>query len=161
MAKRFRFRLEPVLKIRKSGRDEQRRVVAERVRAVRSAREAVSDLERGVTETLARARRTRGDAVIDVGLELQEQRWRLGLHRRIHRSTQQMAEANDSLAAARQELARRSRDVKAIEKLRERRWQAHRLAEARSERLDADEAASQAYVRRTGMASGVGIVMQT
>lgn len=160
MAKRFRFRLEPVLGIRITGRDKQRRVVAERVRALQTTRDAVAELERGVTATLTQARQTRGSVVIDVSLELQEQRWRLGLHRRIHMMNRQMAEANDSLAAARKELARRSRDVKAIEKLRERRWEAHRLSEARAERLEADEMAIQAYVRGTGGAPIVEIAMQ-
>ena len=159
MAKHFQFRLAPVLKIRKAGRDQQRRVVAERVRTLQSTREALAELEGGVTATLAQARQTRGVAVIDVGLELQEQRWRLGLHRRIHETVRQMDENHASLAAAREELARRSRDVKAIEKLRERRRETHRLAEARSERLEADEMATQVYVRQTRAASTAGSVM--
>lgn len=160
MAKRFQFRLEPVLRVRKARRDEQRRMVAQHARALQLHREAIAELEGRVSATLTQARQTRVGAVIDVGLELQEQRWRLGLRRRIHMAMQQMNESTVSLANAREELARRTRDVKAVEKLRERRWNAHRLAEERTERRDADETAAQMYIRRAGGTSTSGAAMQ-
>jgi len=145
MAKRFQFRLEPVLLIRKAKQNEQRRVVADRARACQSAREVLASLESRVAETLTHARQSRSKPIIDVGLVLQEQRWRLGLHRRIHATVQQMNDADRELADARSELAKRSQEVKAIEKLRERRWAAHQLTEARAARKQEDEIAVQSF----------------
>ena len=83
MAKRFTFRLDPVLALRQRREDEQKRVVAQRLRQLQRSRDQLNDLYRRAADTLVRARRQREEQRLDVGTALQEQRWRLHLGRQV------------------------------------------------------------------------------
>ncbi len=148
MAKRFRFRLEPLLKLRKGREDEQKRAVASRVGELQRCVEHLAQLHRGVDETIARAREDRGAERLDVPTALAEQRWRLHLKRCITQQQGQVQGVQALLNGDRAELVRRSRNRKVIETLRQRQWQEHAAAQAREERAESDEIGAQAYRRR-------------
>ncbi len=159
MAKRFTFRLEPVLKVRKAREDEQKRVVADWTRQVDEARRVVTrwraELSRSVVDAEHRRRRPR----LDAGMAMHGLLWNEHLNRRIVLQEERVRGLADSLASARQELTRRAAEVKAIEKLRERRLAAHRLNEQRADRSQADELAVQMFLR-TRARGGATVLMR-
>lgn len=148
MAKRFTFRLEPVLALRQQREDQQRRVVGERLRSLQQSRAVMRELHRTVEEALARTRRDRQDQRLDIAAALQAQRWRWYLDRRIARQHADIDRIQSVLNEERAELARRAKDRKALQMLRDRRHDEHIAAQARFERLEMDEIAAQRYVRR-------------
>ena len=149
MAKRFVFRLEPLVTVRKAKEAEQQRVVAERVRRAQQCINELATLREKLSQTVGEARRTRRRRRMYIGMELQEQRWRAHLKRRIALQEEKLAVQGQSLAEARRELARRSMELKVIEKLRQRRLEEYRQEVQREERIDSDELATQMFIRRS------------
>ena len=147
MAKRFRFRLEPLLTLRKRREDQQQRVVAQRLAQLQRSRELLRDLHRRVDDTVVWARQDRRREQLDVGSALQEQRWRWHLQRRIVQQREEIEDIQTGVHEERAELARRSKDRKAIQKLRERQQAEHLANQARQERMEMDEFASQMHQR--------------
>ncbi len=148
MAKRFRFRLEPVLTLRQRSEDMQRRVVADRLRDLLRGREAMMELRRGVADAISQTRRDRVEERLDIAAALQGQRWRLHLARRIARQQADIDRIQSALRADREELARRSKDRKALETLRDRKHAEHVTEQARREQMEMDEIATQFRIRR-------------
>lgn len=148
MPKRFRFRLEPVLRLRRRAVDEQMRVVGEQLRRLGRCRETMAKLRRQVDELLTRSRVERSNTDVDIGMQLQEQRWRLHLKRRIAKQAERLLEMAGVLRSAQAKLADLSKDVKVIEKLRERQYRTFSEEQSREERLEADEQAMQIFLRR-------------
>ncbi len=148
MAKRFKFRLAALLDLRKRREEEQRRVVARRVREIQRSRGALSELHRRVDDAMAQARRDCDRPAIDVASVLQGQRWRAHLKRRIGEQCAEIDGLASLLRDERMGLARRATERKAIEKLRERRLAEYHAARRRRERFEEDEIASNLCERR-------------
>ncbi len=148
MAKRFTFRLETVLTLRKRSEDRQRRAVAERLRDLQQSRERLSGLHQRAADTIARVRSGRRQDEFDVLRARQEHQWHGHLKRRIADQRQEIKDLQTTLDRERAELARRSKDRKAIDKLRERQLLAHQTEQNRRERAESDECATQMFMRQ-------------
>ncbi len=144
----FHFRLETLLTVRKRTRDEHRRVVADCLRRVQQCVTTMESLRRREQETMVDARQSREHTTMDVSLVLQEQRWRMHLQRRVSRILDLIKTREAELDVARNALAERTRDVKALERLREKRESEYRYEEARKEQTSQDELAAQMVVQR-------------
>jgi flagellar FliJ protein len=147
MPKPFTFRLETVLRLRKRIEDEQRRVVAAEAQAWEACRQNIDTLRSQVARSIDGARAARLHERVDTFMALQEQRWRLRLHRRIAEKNGELRDLEAKLRTQRQELARRSKERKVIEKLKARRWAEHRGQLARAEQADCDEIGAQVFLR--------------
>ncbi len=148
MAKRFTFKLDPVLKVRQRKEDEQRRVVA-------SCHRDVQNCEAGIDATSSELSNSRVNAVahraqdsVDVHWEQRNIAWQQMLVARIIRAKDKLARLQSALHNAQLELADRSKDVKALEKLREKRLAEHQLQVDREEQRDTDEIAANIVTRR-------------
>ena len=148
MAKRFVFRLETVERLRKQARDEQRRVVADAVRALASAESRAASLNEQLRAMVDRARGERQTDHLDIAALRGNQMHRNWLHRRIMESTEEIAKAQVRLDAERAKLGEATARLKVLEKLRERRWSRHLVEVAREEQTIASEIAVQGFVRR-------------
>ena len=149
MAKRFRFRLEGVRKVRSHERDARRREVANAVRAVTSVEEQIDQLERGLRAAVEQTRSEQlTPGVVDVPSFRGDRFYRNQLQIRILELHATLAQKQDELAACREKLSLSSKRLKAIEKLREKKWLRHRTEINREERTDNDEFAVQRYLRR-------------
>ncbi|MFW5857811.1 MAG: flagellar export protein FliJ [Planctomycetota bacterium] len=144
MARRFRFRLEPVLRYR--GRIEE-----ERMRDFALAQGRVVEQERQLEEIASEkaehqeeiARLSREGVAVDQILEF---------HRYINTLNVRAALGQRELAVRREELDRRRADLlearkdhRALELLKERRWEDHRREEAREEADLVNELAIQRF----------------
>jgi flagellar protein FliJ len=142
----FRFRLETLLKLRRAALDQQRAKLAEIYRAEAALKEQQEALDRQTAEAQAARRAAGGEGSLDVDAVLQSQRfqWSLQAQRTVlAEHERRLAEARD---AQRQSVIAADRDVKVLEKLRERRLAEHRRDECLQDVKLMDEAA--ARVRR-------------
>lgn len=147
MARRFQFRLETVLRLRREREQTQQRVVAERVRALGTAQGRLRAAGEQLIEAVAAARGDRGDGRLDV-TQLARQRFWIGHLQRILTEEEQAShEIAHRLAAERRRLAELARDRRAIELLRERQERRHRDEIARAERIELDEVATVTWRR--------------
>ncbi len=148
MARRFRFRLEAVQRIRTDERDRRRRVVAEAVRAIQSVQQRIDDCNEQLRASVDRTSDLQRSQRIDMP-SLRSQRYYAGyLHGQLLLAGEELATRQAELDARRGELTDATKRLRAVEKLRDRQWERHRQKLVREEQVDADEAASQKYVRR-------------
>ena len=147
MAKRFQFRLEVVRKLREQARDMQRRVVADAVREVRGVEERVDQLTDQLRATVELTRGEQQTQKLDVPSLRGHQFYRNWLHRRIWESNLELGEKRAKLDTERGKLGEASARLKAIEKLRDKRWARHTTQVHREEQAAMDEVAVGGFIR--------------
>lgn len=138
MATRFRFRLEGLLKLRKSLEEDARRHLALRI-AERD--EVQRDLERLQSETAqaVEARRTEAGAVLDLERWKAIERFLVVQERRIALRHQDLDQAEQRIQEARQRLTRAHQEHLMLVRLKERRQAQHTLDAEREEAVLLDE----------------------
>ena len=147
MARRFRFRLETVRKIRERERDAHRRVVAEKARAVEATCDRIAALTDGMDDNRSGSRTARRAQRLSISLlrgQVFHQAW---LTRVVESTGVELETRRGELHVERGKLAAASKRLKVIEKLRERQWEQHKADLAREEIQAGDEAAQQVFWR--------------
>lgn len=147
MAKRFQFRLEMVERIRRTARDEQRRVVAEKLRRVRGIEEQLAELRDRYEANVESMRTLQRATVLDGAAIRAQQYYRGQLDRMTGAISSELEKAEAELKRERDELAERTKQLKAIEKLHERRRKQYEAEQRRREQIESDEQSVQAYRR--------------
>ncbi len=147
MARRFRFRLDVVERVRRSLRDAQQRVVAEAARAVAAARNRETSWTNDLQGSFAGSRMIQSSARIDMTCLLTYQLHRGWLRRTIESAGAEVLEKLHKFEEERTKLAEASKHLKVIEKLRERQWQRHVQEIKREEQAVNDEAAVHMFLR--------------
>ena len=148
MARRFRFRLETVRKMRQQERDVQQREVARAAGEVGRVEDQISILSGQLKGTLAESRGVQSQAGVNLSLLRGHHYYRGWLHRCLLESKIDLGDCKVRYEAERSKLAEKSKRLKVIETLRERQWQQHRRDLAREEQATSDEAALQMHRRR-------------
>lgn len=148
MARRFRFRLETVRRLRKQTMDAQRRVVAVAVRAVTLVEERIAVLTRRRFGAVGQSRDAMRSHCLDLVSLRGQQVYRAWLDHEIAKSNESLAGKRVDLEVERAKLAETSKELKVIEKLRERQWKRFCVEIAREQQAANDEAALQMYLRR-------------
>ena len=152
MAKRFRFRLEVVRRLRKQKEDECRRVVAERLRQVNGVRGRIGMLTEYLHQEHLAIRRDASVGEAAAGrLDMDGLRRRHVyvnyLHRSINEAKGELVRLLVEFERDRARLAEASKELKVIDKLEERQRARHELGVRRAELAEADEVAAQ-FARR-------------
>lgn len=146
MSRPFRFRLEPVLDLRRRREDAVRGEYAQALRAVATQQERAVEAQCAV-EAATGALRVQSVAPVAL-LELRAMSDELGRLRRIVAHEREMVGRMEELAdERRRELVQASRDREALETLRRRAEDAHRAAEGRREQAVLDELATRRAAR--------------
>ncbi len=148
MAHRFQFRLEVVRRVREKARDTQQRAVAQRIRAVTGVEEHIRRLNRSVTTAVDESRTDHRTGVLDTANIRERLRYRNWLHQSIEAANDELDHRKAELKEEQERLAEASKQLKVIEKLRERQWNRYRSELAREEQAASDEASLQMFVRR-------------
>ncbi len=147
MAARFRFRLEPLLRLRQALEREAQRALARALQAEAAIREELDRIEsqrRGVYES----RRAAVGQTLDLQLWRQGEAFLLVLERRQIRAFERLREASLAVVAAREALTVAHRNHLMLVRLKERRALQHAQEEARKEALALDELAVLRHARR-------------
>lgn len=148
MAKRFQFRLETVLRLRREREQAQQRVVAERVRALGAAQGRLRSAGERLIDAVSAARGQRGVGSLDLAQIARQRFWLGHLQRVITEEEHALQAIARDLSAERRRLAVLARDRRAIEKLRERQEQRYKSELERVERIEMDEVATVAWRQR-------------
>jgi len=153
MARRFVFRLETVLRLRRQALEKCQRVVADRLRHIAEEQAVIATCQRRKAEQVAELRTVRSLGVLNVAAVCRHQEHMIHLEQTIVSAEQRIAEHEDHLRKEREELVQASVAVKAIERLKERRYARYLEEVRRAERLEQDELATQLYLRQRAEAT--------
>lgn len=161
MAKRFKFRLETLRKLRKRRQDECRRMVAARLRQIAGVQDQIDafndqlDLHVAAMRRLAwpgsgsaagaaaGAGRVRPVWTVDLTGVRRHRVYTNHLRHTLTAAWQQVVALRAELTREQGVLAKATKAVKVLDKLEERQRQRHDLALARAERAETDEIAAQ------------------
>ena len=150
MPKRFRFRLEPVLSVRRIEEDHEKRAFGEASRRAEEQTRRVEDIGHRQVEAREAFARTRARA-IHLGRLRLEEGYLLGLARRVRREGTELIKRIHTREERRKEFIEARKKVRVLEQLRDRRLRDYRREVGREEQKILDET-SLAYrgVRRKG-----------
>ena len=140
MAGRFRFRLEAVLKLRRSLEEMAQRDLARAVQALEAVRAELARLRQAQLDTVE-LRRTAPGQPVDLLQWHSVERYLLVLEHRVAQAETQRREAEAKVAAARQALLHAHRNHLMLVRLKERRQEQHDLESQREEARLMDEMA--------------------
>ncbi|MCG3126159.1 MAG: hypothetical protein CHACPFDD_00989 [Phycisphaerae bacterium] len=143
MARRFRFRLETLLRVRRIAEREQQRQLA--------ARQAeLARLDKLIAELLAEIERwqqvllgEQSSAALDATSLSRQRAWIAYLRQVLHVQQALRGSAVQEVEAARRRLSEARVRTRTVETLRERRWQEYRQERESAEQTEADELARQ------------------
>ena len=140
MAARFRFRLEPLRKLREALEREAELALARALQAEQEARAYLDSLE---AQRLAifEARRSATGMILDLELLRAGERYLVVLERRQIQGYESLRAASARVADARETLTLAHRDHLMLVRLKERRALQHALEQQRRETLEMDELA--------------------
>lgn len=135
------FRLQSVLKLRVAARDERRRALADALRAESIVSEQIESLTHELAAAREAARAASTPGLIQVEQLLNFNRHELLIQANRRALTKQRERILEEVAVRRQALVEADRDVRALEKLRERQEREHLAWEDRQERAELDQVA--------------------
>ncbi len=138
---KFKFRLATLLRLREVARDQRRADLAEAYRADDLLQEQL-DLITGQRRALAeRCREVVGPGVVDVDQLVEAQRFELTLDAQCKYIEGQREKITEEIERRREALVGANREVRVLEKLREKQTQRHRREENRRETKSLHEVA--------------------
>jgi flagellar FliJ protein len=147
----FRFRFTPVLRLREATREERRAALAEAYRVDDVLRRRLEAVAAEIERLRGISRQAASPGPVDVDRLVETQRYQLALQ--IQQA--QIAAQRDNMAAEiqrrRQALLEADREVRVLEKLRQRQAERHRLEEDRRETKRLNEVAQQKLLREVAL----------
>ena len=143
----FKFRLESLKQLREAERQQRRIELAEAFHAESLLREHASRLEQAIRDIEQRSRVISLPGRVQVDRVLDTHRYKLLLKAQLMALSQKEAQIQSEIERRRTALAASDRDVRVLEKLRERKQQEHDAAELKRELLQLDESAVQRWSR--------------
>lgn len=147
MAKRFQFRLEPILDLRARAEQRAQEQLAETISARTQGREMLQSAQDLVAEADAAARELAAQPLLASQLVAQ-QAWRERLERHRLAAGRQLEEAEHEVVLSRDALVEAHRRRATLDRLREVREAAHQAEVARRDAAEVDEIALQQHARR-------------
>jgi flagellar FliJ protein len=139
---RFRFRLDTLRRIREMHRDELRVRLAEAFQAEQILAAQQADLAAEVADLVATRRRLAAEGSLDVSRLVESQRYHLLLEAQARTLAEQARRLAEEVEIRRQAMVEADRQVRVLEKLRERRRQQHLQAEQAADAKRLDEVAT-------------------
>jgi len=144
----FRFRLETLLRLRLAERDQRRTELAKALRAEELLRGEERALEGRQIEAAARSRQLKSPGAANVDALLETHRYEVVLTAQRRQLKQQIAQVEAETERRRQALVEADRQLRVLEKLRERQAAAWKKENERQEVKQLDELAIVGYGRR-------------
>ncbi|MGA2065371.1 MAG: flagellar export protein FliJ [Thermoguttaceae bacterium] len=143
----FRFRLSPVLQVREAARQERRSRLGEAYRADELLQRRLQAVESELDQLRGVSRRAARPGPVDVDRLVESQRYALGLRSQQAQILRQREDLAAEIQRRRQALLEADREVRVLEKLRQRQAERHRVEEDRREAKRLDEIAQQKIMR--------------
>jgi len=143
----FHFRLETLRRLRLAERDLRRADLAKAIRAEEMLHSEDRTLQRQQAAAVQRGRRLKSPGSADVDALLQAHRYELVLAARRRQLAAQIAQVQAESERRRLALVEADRQVRVLDKLRERQAAVHRQLASREEAKQFDEIANIGYLR--------------
>jgi flagellar protein FliJ len=144
---KFKFRLATLLRMREATRDQRRGALAEAYRVDELLRRQLDATGNELEQLKGHCRRAVGPGEVDVDRLVEAQRYELTLRRQQAHVLGQREVVAGEIERRRQALIEADREVRVLEKLREKQADAHRCAEEYREARRLDEVAQQQSMR--------------
>jgi flagellar FliJ protein len=144
----FRFRLEPLLRLRLSERDQRRADLAKALRALEVLRADLVKIEAEHQEIADRARILRAPGGADVDALLATHRYEVLLAAKRRQVRDQIVQVEGECERRRLMLVEADRHLRVLEKLRERREAEHQRMAERREAKQLDEVGILGFIQR-------------
>lgn len=144
----FRFRLETLKKIREGERDERRRRLAEALQALQIVEQKRQELRAEAARVQEQTRRASQPGTVDVNALISQQRYALLLSAQGQQLQEQAARIEDEIERRRAALVEADRQVRVLEKLRERQLAAFLEQQEKRDQKQMDEIALRGVVSR-------------
>jgi flagellar FliJ protein len=141
---RFRFRLTTLLRLREAARDEKRAQLAEAYRAVQILEERIQEADAELAAAQAAAQAAVKIGAVDIDLMVNAHRYQLILKSQRKAIDGQLAQVMQEVERRRLALVEADRQVRVLEKLREKKLQEFEHLQARRDMKLMDELASRA-----------------
>ncbi len=145
---RFKFRLATLLKLREATRDERRSKLAEAYEAERILQQQQEQLSQGIRENKQRARKASEPGTVDVDDLLRTHRHELILQTQQQVMDRRKEQVTTEIERRRRSLVEADRQVRILEKLRQRQFQRHAHQQNKLEMKQLDEVAGRRAVRK-------------
>jgi flagellar protein FliJ len=139
MAKRYRFRLETLLRLRQQREDEKKRIVASRLRKIRSLEQHKQVLETRIAEQTEIIRGLLVRDQMDVDELKAGRHWMIRLRRGVLEAGGALSSNRAMLAQERADLANARKETKVLERLKEKQQTAFSAELERLDRIEADD----------------------
>jgi flagellar protein FliJ len=146
MAKRFTFRFETMLRIRLQREDEQKRIVADRLREITELQNHMIALDKQIRDELQSIRVGRQPGTIEMQQVIRHRQWLGCLHKGVLEGQAKMRFLEAELARERVDLAEAAKQRRILEKLKERQRDLYRNEQDRLESLAADDLTTVRFV---------------
>jgi flagellar export protein FliJ len=157
VARRFQFRLETVLRLRRRAFEDKQRVVAVRLGEIAWRDNDIAALEADIRAELDRSRAVQRSARLDVSAVRAGRTHVQSLRRRIAQLRFEVVEHQPLLEGERAEMVKASVALKAIEKLKERRLARHQEDAERRENTELNEISINTFRRSGARAPAAGL----
>jgi len=152
MAKRFKFRLEPLLKIREAKKKDAQRLLGKYMGELQLLQDRLKSLKEQQNEAFLQRRVKQGQPV-NVEMWRSVERFLVSTERKIGETNTEIARVQVLVEEARQALAKAHRDHLTLLRLKEHRQEQYNFEISKEEQQDADELAVMRYQFNSSRAS--------
>ncbi len=146
--KKFKFRLEPVLRMKKQAEDEKKRIVGELQSKINAQQQQALEINRTILQQGAELKKMFQQGKIDTGWITYYQGFVTDMRQEIARKIQSVAETQKELHLARNALAMAAKETKTLEKLKDKQYQKYKEHLEKLEKKEQDEIANQVFLHR-------------
>jgi len=148
--KKFRFRLQPLLALKKQREDEKKRVVGDLLSEINQHQQEALEMAGAIKSEGEKLKQQHQQRRIDLEWMGHYRIYVQHLQTAISKRIAMVAQIQQRLTEAREELAQAAKEAKILEKLKEKQQQQHEKQLRRRETIEQDEIATNLY-RRTNM----------
>jgi flagellar FliJ protein len=142
MAKRFKFRFETLLKIRRQREDEHKRIVGERLRQIGQVQDQLESLGRQIEQETEAVRASQAGGTIDIRMLVRHRHWLGHLHKSVLEGQARLGYLEAELAQERAALTEAMKQRRILEELKANRLAKHSADRERQEARERDEMAT-------------------
>lgn len=144
---KFRFRLQTLVKLREAERERRQQQLAEALRAEQILRGQIEQVQQELAEIQHQTRQLTGPGQVNVDSVLQTNRYELQLRAQLTLLRRQLSQLADEVQRRRAALLESDRQVRVLEKLRERKREEFDKLELQAEAKLLDEVSQRSYFR--------------
>ncbi len=145
--KKFEFRLEPVLRLKKQAEDEKKRAVGLLMAEINSQQQQALEINQTIIQQGDILKNKLSSGQVDTGWIAYYQRYVTDMRAEIARKIQNVTEIQKKLHLARRALAEAAKETKMLEKLKEKQYKEYIGHIEKLEKKELDEIGSQMFIR--------------